>query len=387
MYDESSQICCGERILEKWSNGMERRCCGSRLINVTQNIDCCGEEEMNMTTHFCCINQTSLKSDSMDCCFAEPYNKTTHHCVDDEVLPVNNNKCGAVIYDTKSSMKCCNEKLHNTSAFNVSTECCGTELYSIQHQKCCKGPWLPIPKENECCGQGSINIATHICCAGEGHLRSSTQTACCGKTTFDKTLQGCCGIDVYNKTKEKCFDEKIQAILEHPYDGTDATSLHLNPAYGICQICNRNISSFLGLIRSEDVSVCNKKVFKIYITTSTENELYRILNVEVKDMENKTEKHEKTELKVLVPCKCKRLDSKLQEYILLTHGTITVGRLLRLGDTDFLLPFKKDTYKIIERKQNKCNEKNRQKFVDEMRKRMKKMANKLLSELLRLNIH
>ncbi|XP_061173366.1 galaxin-like [Saccostrea echinata] len=125
---------------------------------------CCGDIQINKSTHFCCTNKPVLKSSGMDCCFDEPFNPTTHRCEDDRVIQVTEGLCGDTSYDVNSSMKCCDEKLHNTSEIEDPIECCGKELYSIFSQKCCKGTNFRAPRDEQCCGQVEFRDEKRECC-------------------------------------------------------------------------------------------------------------------------------------------------------------------------------------------------------------------------------
>jgi hypothetical protein len=87
--------------------------------------------------------------------------------------------------------------------------------------------------------------------------------------------------------------------------------------------------------------------------------------------------------RVLVPCKCSQLKKAPAQYVLLTRSSAAPGRLLRLGDDDFILPRKEKTCSVIYSLQAKCKSK-KERFVKEMKKRMQKWADNVLYKLLQL---
>ncbi|XP_062595465.1 uncharacterized protein LOC134256819 [Saccostrea cucullata] len=454
LYNKNLYVCCGNELLDKRNKGVARKCCGDRLHNETQNTICCGDIQINATTHFCCTNKPVLKSSGMDCCFDEPFNPTTHHCVDDIVIPVTEGKCGSTTYNAKSSMICCDEKLHNTSQMKEPVECCGKELYSKNSQKCCKATNFRAPKDEDCCGQGSINLSSHLCCNGVKYSRTSANLACCGNQTYiNGSSEDCCGGErtahyrrVHNKTKERCCGGETLALLDEDCCRTDVYSKQQQsccnkngkfilisktsrvdgtlrnesncPGYrfakqcdkiqlkghkelcksstqkiterkktrnrnrhGVCRICSLNTNSLLRLIKKQKSLSCNKKVILLAVDAINRVGRYRMLNVTASYPSHATEETAEFKLKVLLPCReCSKLQTKSKSYLLLTQSRVRPGKLLRLGDSDFLFPSKSNITEISSW-QAKCKSHRNvdvRALKERMRKRIKKFLNKLL---------
>jgi hypothetical protein len=96
----------------------------------------------------------------------------------------------------------------------------------------------------------------------------------------------------------------------------------------------------------------------------------------------KNKKTVRNNTKLIVPCKCLRLNSTTNsEFVLVTDSGVE-GKALRLGDSDLFLPHNIPLMETIKQKQQECQKYNFSFFVNEIKRRVRKRVNSILNELL-----
>ncbi|XP_061174396.1 uncharacterized protein LOC133183454 [Saccostrea echinata] len=265
----------------------------------------------------------------------------------------------------------------------VGEDCCGTNAYSIVKQFCCNktGKYTVINKTS------SLNKSLN----GESKCPGYRFAIKCGKTQLNGKKEPCCNsrVSKNDHLNGQTVCSQLEENTSRNQTMTERRKTRNRVRHGICRICSLNTNSLLSLIKKQKVSVCRKKVILLAVDTSNRIGRYWMLNVTASYPNSTREGSAEFNLKVLLPCtKCSKLQSKVTNYLLLTQSRVVPGKLLRLGDSDFLFPnktTKTDTYLRITNQQAKCKD-NRNVFVNALKKRMRKGLKKFLKELFQFKL-
>ncbi|XP_056021287.1 uncharacterized protein LOC125651527 isoform X3 [Ostrea edulis] len=427
-YNTTTHICCENKAFKKMKgiicclseayDPTTHHCVDDKVLLLTQGI--CSNVTYNTSSMRCCDNRVlhniSVYTNPVDCCGTQVYSINTQQCCHGTNIraPKNEKCCGQGSINT-SLYICCNGVNHSRSSAELV--CCGNQAFDKNHEGCCEGT-IYNQKDQHCCGDRNIakldqkccgihvfDPTTELCCNNtetpsviSRNTTSGVTSQCpqyratnvCGSTAYDMKLDLCCNSKVYEngiaRGKDCCELDGSPYCALNGKMMRKSNQPQASQKYGVCRICDKKIPSFLGLIRGRTVSVCDKQVFMFNVTSAVRAGRFWLLNLTSDATEN-TEKQRKKEimLRVLVPCKCSQLGNTSAQYVLLTRSAVVPGRLLRLGDDDFLLPKKEKASSIIFRIQAKCKH-SRKQFIEELKKRMRKRADKILHELLQLKI-
>ncbi|XP_062595466.1 uncharacterized protein LOC134256820 isoform X1 [Saccostrea cucullata] len=222
LYNTSTHVCC-EAILRPKSRLNERiSCCGTDPYDPDRSLccngikyekssklyGCCDTKPYRFSHDMCCISKVYGQSKKMQCCGTETFDREKQYCYNDnEILGLNEGKCGERRYSTLKHM-CCDQTL---IANRKGYRCCGSSLFN--------------PKVNDCdmkhivqkgflwCESGNYNPDTHDCCEGQVMKRGETSWRCCGARMINYDVNGCCGAGhPFNKRNQQCCGGNVIQI-------------------------------------------------------------------------------------------------------------------------------------------------------------------------------
>ena len=281
-YNPNTEFCLDDKVTKKCEDGKEytsdqfcfnepvgpiRYRCGRIPSGLTYNPNteaCCGNEKLNIDTHFCygnneirnlCDGQLYLENqfcnvdnkveyrcgktflgDTLnrkadeDCCGTKRYNIKTHFCYGSnqirdlcggyEGLPYHENQFCSI--DDKVEYKC--GGMSSGDTLDRKTEdCCGTKRYSPSTHFCSGNIIYQL------CNNMKYNPSTQFC---SGNIIYQL----CNNRTYNPSTEDCCGTSIiYSKSTHFCSGNSIHQLCNsHPYD----PSTQFCSGNSIHQLCN-----------------------------------------------------------------------------------------------------------------------------------------------------
>ncbi|XP_063428481.1 uncharacterized protein LOC134711649 [Mytilus trossulus] len=361
---DEQYICCGTKLYNK----VEEKCCGGSLT-IPHDAECCEKGHYNPKSQTCCnglpvdITSSTEKccgnglydSQYQECCGSVIYNTSSHQCCQpggDIIVKSTEYKCcGKISYDSHDNV-CCTKNKFSGETFKIITKsveyhdtCCvpsdiekSQSFSSITH-RCQLGG---IINKTVMCGNHPYNETSDLCCGGVlDKMGLDEGRDCCGIKSYNKTTKICCDNTIYRKTnKESCHQNSIDVIHQ---------TLPKHRDYGICSYCNlhtiQNVKEFL----ESATNLCKQFVLKIAkLNTSMAGNTTTVDGFIRKDLlSQKTFK--KLKIQFQVPCTC-QLNTR---SIILLTDLDDYSKLLRLGDSNLIIPWSKTASNYI-RKRAKC---------------------------------
>lgn len=155
----SSQICCGDNLLEVYS----KSCCGGQEIDKSQSLICCGNEITGKwhekdTSKSCC--STEYKTTSLTICCPTAFGSSKAHS-----------------YKTEKDKEFANEKCCGDNLIASDKSCCGSTAYDASFQVCAERP--TIGDEQKDCGRNAICPLAQV------------SRAYCDECNFDRSNYKC----------------------------------------------------------------------------------------------------------------------------------------------------------------------------------------------------
>ncbi|XP_076098546.1 uncharacterized protein LOC143068412 isoform X2 [Mytilus galloprovincialis] len=384
-YDILKQKCCTGTLYNVSDSDEQYTCCGTKLYNTVEekccdgsftiphDAECCKKGHFYPSSQKCCnglpVNITSSTEECcgnglydrqyQECCGNVIYNTSSHQCCQpggDIIVKSTEYKCcGKISYDSNEDVCCTKHNSHYDTIYKIITKsvenhdtCCvpseieKSQSYSSITHRCQLGG---IINKTDMCGIHPYNETSDLCCGGVlDKMGLEEGRDCCGIKSYDMTSKICCDSTINLKAnKLSChqnsteFIDVIQRTLPRHID------------YGICSYCNlhtiQNVKEFL----ESATNLCKQFVLKIAkLTTAMAGNTTTVDGFIRKDLiSQKTFK--KQMIQFQVPCTC-QLNTR--SIILLTDLN-DYSKLLRLGDSNLIIPWSKTASNYL-RKSAKC---------------------------------
>ncbi|XP_052105473.1 uncharacterized protein LOC127738311 [Mytilus californianus] len=390
-YDKRKQKCCTGTLYNVSDSDEHYKCCGTKLYNtvdekccdgsftIPHDAECCEKGHYHSSSQKCCnglpVNITSSTEDCcgnglydsqyQSCCGSVIYNTSSHQCCKpggDIIVKSSEYKCcGKTNYDSNVDV-CCTKHNFNGETFKIITKsveyhdtCCvpahleKSQSYSSITHRCQLGG---IINKTDMCGNDQYNETSDLCCGGVlDKMGLDEGRDCCGIKSYNKTTKICCDNTIYLKTnKQSCHQNTAEFIDEFP------PTLPRHIDYGICSYCNLHSIENVILFLESATNLCKRFVLKIAnINTSMAGNTTTVDGIILKDLISK-KTFKKRKVQFQVPCTC-QLNTR--PIILLTDLN-DYSKILRLGDSNLIIPWSKRASNYLQKKATQCvNDKNK----------------------------
>ncbi|KAK3093547.1 hypothetical protein FSP39_017112 [Pinctada imbricata] len=309
MNNETLMCCSGvlHHMAGKAFNGTTQRCCRSFVVDVDNvNQDCCGGDLHDTTTHGCC----SFTS----------YNKTTHQCCRDTITPLDQECCDSIGYDPSNQI-CCNYRNEKSMVIRKNSSndngCC-----FVEEDDGTLKPKAHDTKKDLCCGQKIL------------HNASLYGYVCCSKT--QKPLVRC---SIYDECREYNGSDTCNNYSWSFEDVADPRT-YKPTEYNICRLCKGqwSLEDSVDSLRKGHIDTCKKSAIVLSVRKKIKKGRVTLVHFIVEsNMFNPKDKSTiKNRLRGFFPCRCNNLRRR-DKLILMTN--VRIGKVMRLGDSDTVLPF------------------------------------------------
>ncbi|XP_056001517.1 uncharacterized protein LOC125654168 isoform X2 [Ostrea edulis] len=394
--------CCGDKLFDK----REKQCCRGPLTVQPRTGNCCGKGLYNPSTEICCQGNSIVSYGVLKCCGRGTVNASDprEHCC------FAGKKAKSFRNDRQI---CCNGALHSITNTEKAT-CCGNRIYSAAKQVCCNsqtvinktashhsscctnGPGLYNSCEGQIhekrlpmCGKLPYRIGRDLCCNGKVNKDAKTlRKRCCtpGTDSYHPDNETCCHSIVKEKSlgchgnrtdSERNQLSKLSKILETPGrrgHGNANKPRRKRPhkprrghfdqsRSGICEICSSQWKPkhLMFSIYSKSTNICTQKAMKFVVNNVTEFNWkgagfqWSWLNVTSKQnlyrLKDPAIRHNFT---LLLPCGCPQLQRLVGLKILLLTNTEFNKREIFLGDSDLILPGKRELIRLVKNISTTC---------------------------------
>eukprot|EP00057_Strongylocentrotus_purpuratus_P019401 XP_011673875.1 PREDICTED: uncharacterized protein LOC105442915 isoform X1 [Strongylocentrotus purpuratus] len=284
-YYPERELCCEvgreQSIIRERPSGREMECCGLNSMDASTHmccnkeqiqreplLECCGSGTYNVTTEICCKGVAVPRglNGGYECCGVQAYNPENEFCCFGAIRGLGQGKC--CTGDNQKFLKyqpgkqsCCKPEVSSVPEISGIQQCCGKKAYLTSSKMCCKENLVDREEDLECCGSDTYNTRTHLCCHDSILLKRTTTDQCCASLRFDPTTHTCCGqqvvssvgkcclltadtFGVYNERQTCCgvMDWNASTYTGHIYDVP--TSPHLccgAQLQGADQLCEKNV--------------------------------------------------------------------------------------------------------------------------------------------------
>ncbi|XP_063428484.1 uncharacterized protein LOC134711651 [Mytilus trossulus] len=360
--------CCGTKLY----NTVEEKCCGGSLT-IPHVAECCEKGHYYPRSQTCCnglpVNITSstekccgnglYDSQYQECCGSVIYNTSSHQCCQpggDIIVKSTEYKCcGKISYDSQEDV-CCTKNKFSGETFKIITKsveyhdtCCvlsdieNSQSYSSITHRCQLGS---IINKTAMCGSHPYNKTSDLCCGGVfDEMGLDEGRDCCGIKSYNMTTKICCDNTIYLKTnKQSCHQNNTEFIHEIHH----RLPRHID--YGICSYCNLHSIKDIKLFLESATTLCKRFVLKIAkLTTSIAGNTTTVDGFIRKNLLSQ-EPFKKRKIQFQVPCTC-QLNTR--SIILLTDIN-DYSKLLRLGDSNLIIPWSKRASNYLQKRATQC---------------------------------